>query len=53
MLRNCPHSIVADTCWNCPADPCWIAEKGIEASVAAVIEIEVDAAVVREDKVAD
>lgn len=48
-----PHSVVADTCWDCAAQPGGELEHDVEAAGASIIEIEVDAAVVVEDEVAD
>jgi len=51
MLRNGPHSVVADSCGQGATCPGWVAEEGVEATVAAVVEVDVDAAVVGEDEV--
>ena len=53
MLRDCAHSIVTYACWDGTTYPCWIGEKGVETSVAAVVEVDVDAAVEGEHEVAD
>jgi hypothetical protein len=52
MLRNRAHGIVADARGDGEADPGWVAEEGIKAAVAAVVQIHVGPSKVREDKVA-
>ena len=53
MLRHGAHCIVAYAGGDCTAHPCWVREKGIEPSVAAIVEIDVDAAVEGEYEVTD
>lgn len=53
MLRDGTHSVVADSCGEGAACPGWVAEEWVESPVAAVVEVDVDAAVVGEDEVAD
>ena len=53
MAWNGAHGVVGDAGWNCAAQPGWVLEHDIEAAVAAVVEVEVDAAVVMQDKIAD
>ena len=53
MARGGAHGVVGDSRGVCAAEPAWVGEEGIEASVAAVIEVDVDATVVGEDEVAD
>ena len=53
MVRHSAHGIVADSCGDGTAHPGWVGEEGVQAAVAAIIEINVDSAVEREYEVAD
>ena len=53
MLRNGAHGVVADSCGYCTAHPGWIAEERIETTIAAIVEVNVDAAIKNEDEVSD
>ena len=53
MLGNRAHGIIADACGNREAHPGGIAEEGVKSTVAAIIQVHIGAAVVREDEVAD
>ena len=45
MLRYGPHCVVADTSWDCSAEPGWIAQQRVESAVAAIVQINVDSTV--------
>ena len=53
MLRHGTHCIVRDSRRHGTAHPRWVREEGIETSVAAIVEIDVDATVEGEHEVAD
>jgi hypothetical protein len=53
MLRYRAHSIIAYTCRYCSSYPCGVGEERIETAITAIVEIDVDAAVESEHKVAD
>jgi hypothetical protein len=52
MARRSAKSIIRDSDRSCPASTCWIRKKEIEAAMGFDIEVEVDATVVVEEKVA-
>lgn len=47
------HGIVGDAGGVGAADPGWVGEKGVEAAVTTIVEVNVYAAVMREYKVSD
>lgn len=53
MLRNCAHRIVADSRGHSASNPSWITKERVEASVAAVIQINIYTTVVSKDEVTD
>lgn len=53
MLRHRAHGVVTYACWNGTPYPCWVREQRVEAPVAAIVEIDVYAAVEGEHEVPD
>lgn len=53
MLGDGAHGVVGDAGGDRAADPGRVGEEGREGALAAVVEVDVDAAVVGEDEVAD
>lgn len=53
VLRHRTHGVVADTRGNCAAQPGWVAQERIKTSVAAIVQVDVDAAVEVKDKVSN
>lgn len=53
VLGHGAHGIVGDAGGDGAAQPCFVGEERVEAALAAVVEVDVHAAVGREDEVAD
>ena len=53
MLGHGAHGVVADSCRDGATHPCWVGEKRVQTSVAAVVEVDVDSAVEGEHEVPD
>lgn len=53
VLRDRSHGVVADARGHCAAQPGGVRQQRVQASLAPVVQIDVDAAVVREHEVAD
>ena len=53
MAWNGAHGVIGNAGWDCAAQPGWVLKHDIEAAIAAVVEVEVDPAVVMQDKIAD
>lgn len=53
VSRDRAHGVVGNARRFGAAHPGWVGEEGVEAAVAAVVEVDVGAAVVGEDEVAD
>ena len=53
MSGHGSHCIVGNACWVCATQPGWIGEEGVETSVAAIVEINISAAVVGKDEVSN
>jgi len=53
VLGNRAHGVITDSCRHCRAYPSGVAEQRIQASVTAIVEIEINTAVVRENEVPD
>ena len=53
VLGHGAHRVVADACRHGATHPCWVGEKRVQTSVAAVVEIDVDSAVEGEHEVPD
>ncbi len=53
MLGHGTHCVVADSCRYSTTYPCWVGEERVQAPVAAIVQIDVDATVVGEHEVAD
>ena len=53
MLGGGAHDVVADAGGDGTAEPGRVGEQGVEAALAAVVEVDVDAAVEVQDEVAD
>ncbi len=53
MLRHGAHGIVGNSCGCSVPDPGWVGKEGVEAAVAAIIEVEICAAIEGENKVTD
>ena len=53
VLGHGAHDVVGDSRRDGAADPGAVGEEGVETSLAPVVEVEIDAAVVGEDEVAD
>ena len=53
VLRRRAHDVVADSGRDGAAEPGRVGEQRVEAALTAVVEIDVDAAVIGEDEVAD
>lgn len=47
------HGIVGDAGGVGTTDPGWVGEKRVEAAVAAIVEVDVNTAIMREYKVTD
>lgn len=52
-MGNGAHGIVGYACWDGTADPSGIRKERCKRTLAAIIKINVDSTIVREDKVAD
>ena len=50
---NRAHGIVADPGWDCAAEPRWVLQHDVQATIASIIEVEVYAAEVVEHEIAD
>ena len=53
MSRRSAHSVIRYPCWVGCVHPCRELQERVHPSLTAVVEIEVHAAVVREDEVPD
>ena len=53
VLRDRAHHIVADTRWHRATQEGVVRQQGVEAAFTAVVEVDVDAAIVREHEIAD
>jgi len=53
MVGNAAHGIIADTGGHGSADPCGIDKERVERSLTTIVEIDVDAAKVGENKVSN
>lgn len=51
MSWDCAHGIIGDAGGNSDANPSWIGEERIEAPLTAVVQVDIDAAVVRQYEV--
>ena len=53
MFRDRPHGIVADSCGDGEAHPCWVGKKGVKIPLASVVQINVYSSIGVEDEVSD
>jgi hypothetical protein len=53
MLGDSAHGIIRDARGDSAANPSWIGEERVKGTVATIVEINVDTAIVCQDKVAD
>lgn len=53
MSGHGAHCIIGDACRVCATYPGWVGKEGVETSVAAIVEINVSAAVVGKDEISD
>lgn len=53
MVFHRAHGVIADSGGNREAHPGWVGEEGVEGAFAAIVQVDVDSAVVVEDEIAD
>lgn len=53
VTRNGAHCVVGDSCRSGPAHPRWVREKRVEAAIAAIVQVDVDSAIVCKYEIAD